>query len=115
RALAQSRLTRSSVSSPERVVKSMQVMARSSQAICQSFFTVRRVTSVEARRSTALVFTRADSIQSRLREVPRLTWSGRPAKTAIAREPSAECEPARRSGEGEFMEKLAAFSFPGVG
>ena len=46
RALAQRRRTRSSVSSPERVVRSMQVMARRSQAICQSFFTVRRVVRV---------------------------------------------------------------------
>src|SRR5208337_1811377 len=91
RALAQSRRTRSSVSSPLKVVRSMQVMARSIQAICQSFFTVRRVTRVAARRSTALVFTRTCSSQSRFSEVPRFGASGRPFNTAIAVElpPSA--------------------------
>src|SRR5258708_39689773 len=62
----------------------MQVIARRSQASCQSFLTVRRVTRVEARRSTAQVLTRTDSTHSRLSEVPRLTWSGRQASTAIA-------------------------------
>ncbi len=42
RALAHRRRTRSSVSSPESVVRSMQEIARSSHAACHSFFTVRR-------------------------------------------------------------------------
>src|SRR6516162_8544710 len=84
RAFAQRRFTRSSVSSPERVVRSMQVMARSSQAICHSFLTVRRVTSVAARRSTALVLTRTFSTQSRFNEVPWLATRGRPPSTAVA-------------------------------
>src|SRR5436190_3831440 len=84
RALAHRRRTRSSVSSPESVVRSMQVMARSSHAACHSFFTVRRVTSVCARRSTALVFTRTASIQSRFSGMPRLGCSSRPAYCAIA-------------------------------
>ena len=46
RALAQSRRTRSAESSPLSVVRSMQAMARSSQAACVSFFTVRRATCV---------------------------------------------------------------------
>src|SRR5258708_26571399 len=62
----------------------MQVIAGRSQASCKSFLTVRRVTRVEARRSTALVLTRTDSTHSKLSEVPRLTWSGRPASTAMA-------------------------------
>src|SRR5262249_961649 len=66
------------------VVRSMQVIARRSHAACHSFFTVRRVTSVCARRSTALVFTRTASIQSRLRGMPRLGWSSRPWYWAMA-------------------------------
>ncbi len=72
RALAHSRRTRSCVSSPESVVRSMQAMAFRSQAICQSFLTVRRVTSVAARRSTALVLTRTASTQSRFKGMPGL-------------------------------------------
>ena len=83
RAFAQSLLTRSSVSSPDSVVKSMHVIARSSQAICQSFFTVRRVASVAARRSTALVFIRNCSTQSRFSEVPRFAHNPFPANVAI--------------------------------
>src|SRR6267378_5270883 len=82
RPFAHKRRTRSSVSSPDNVVKSMQVIARSSQAICQSFFTVRRVTSVCARRSTALVLTRTFSTQSRFSGIPRLAVSSRPASNA---------------------------------
>src|SRR5437868_12154546 len=62
----------------------MHVMARSSQAACHSFFTVRRVTSVCARRSTALVFTRTASIRSRLSGMPRLGCRSRPAYCAMA-------------------------------
>ena len=84
RALAQSRRTRSSVSSPESVVKSMQEIARSSHAACHSFFTVRRVTRVAARCSTALVLTRTSFTQSRLSGTPRLASSARPRKCASA-------------------------------
>src|SRR5580698_3046240 len=63
RAFAQRRLTRSAESSPESVVRSMQEMARSSQAACQSFLTLRRVPMVAARRSTAEVLTRTSSTQ----------------------------------------------------
>src|SRR5260370_20008450 len=62
----------------------MQEIARSGRATCQSFFTVRRVTRVCVRRSTALVLTRIFSIQSRFRGMPRLGCSSRPAKTASA-------------------------------
>ncbi len=77
-ALAQRRLTRSAESSPESVVRSMQAMARSSHAACQSFFTVRRVVMVAVRRSTALVLTRISSTQSRLSGMRRLGSSARP-------------------------------------
>src|SRR5207248_7232364 len=53
----------------------MQVMARSSHATCHSFFTVRRVIRLCARRSTAVVFTRTSSTQSRLSGTPRLGCS----------------------------------------
>src|SRR4029077_5975830 len=62
----------------------MHVIARSNHAICQSFFTVLRVTSVAARRSTALVFTRTCSTQSRFSEVPRFASNSRPFSLAIA-------------------------------
>ena len=84
-ALAQSLRTRGSVSSPESVVRSMHVIARRSQAICQSFFTVRRVTRVCARRSTALVLTRTFSTQSRFRGMPRLGWSSLPPSLGKSR------------------------------
>src|SRR5262249_20805091 len=70
-AFAHSRFTRSSVSSPASVVKSMHEIARSSHATWQSFFTVRRVVCVAARRSTALVFTRTDSTHSPCNGIPR--------------------------------------------
>src|SRR5438477_5387180 len=62
----------------------MQEIARRSHAICQSFLTVRRVASVAARRSTALVFMRTLSTQSRFSDVPRFGWKGRPARVAMA-------------------------------
>jgi hypothetical protein len=119
RAFAQRRRTRSSVSSPESVVRSMQVMARRSQAICQSFFTERRVTRVLARRSMAEVLRRTDSTQSRLREVPRLGWSGWPVRVAMADWPETDWsgvmgEPSRltisrRGGfSGDFMKTPVA-------
>src|SRR4051812_9639345 len=72
RALAQRRRTLLGVSSPESVVRSIQVMARNSQAACHSFLTVRRVTSVVALRSTALLLMRVPYTQSRSRGVPGL-------------------------------------------
>src|SRR5713101_2915652 len=84
RAFAHKRRTRSSVSSPESVVRSMQVMALSSHAACDSFFTVRRVTRVWARRSAALVLTRTASTQSKFSGMPRFGCRSRPAKFAIA-------------------------------
>src|SRR5580693_6045276 len=67
----------------------MQEIARSSHAICQSFFTVRRVPSVAARRSTALVLTRTSATQSKFSGTPRFPLSGRPYNVAIAPSPCA--------------------------
>src|SRR5689334_18875072 len=52
-------------------------MARSSHAACHSFFTVRRVGMVAARRSTALRLTRIVRTMSRSSDMPgfRSTWS----------------------------------------
>src|SRR5215831_3643680 len=61
----------------------MQVIARSSHAACHSFFTVRRVTSVCARLSTALVFTLTASIQSRFKGIPRFGCSSCPPYCAM--------------------------------
>src|SRR5712672_1831732 len=93
RPFAHKRRTRSSVSSPDSVVRSMQVMARSSHAICQSFFTVRRVTKVCARRSTALVLTRTFSIQSRFSGIPRFAVNSRPPSNASGSLCEGECRP----------------------
>src|SRR5712671_2510475 len=93
RPFAHKRLTRSSVSSPDNVVRSMQVMPRSSHAICQSFFTVRRVTKVCARRSTALVLTRTFSIQSRFSGIPRFAVNSRPPSNASGSLCEGECRP----------------------
>src|SRR5688572_24766965 len=65
RALAHRRRTLPGVSSPLSVVRSMSVTALSSQAACHSFFTVRRVGMVAARRSAALRFTRTARTRSR--------------------------------------------------
>ena len=46
------------------------MIARSSHAACHSFFTVRRVGIVAARRSTALRFTRIDANSSRSNGIP---------------------------------------------
>ena len=76
-ALAQSRATRPSVSSPYSVVRSMHWIALTSQAACHSFLTVRRVGSVAARRSTAERFTRTAATASRSKGMPGLSgWSG---------------------------------------
>src|SRR6185369_17002430 len=87
-ALAHKRRTRSSVSSPESVVRSMQVIARSNHAACHSFFTDRRAVWLCARRSTALVLTRTCSTQSRFSGMPRLDKSDRPPKIARGPLPS---------------------------
>src|SRR5512145_1426984 len=50
----------------------MRVMARSSHAACHSFFTVRRVGIVAARRSAALRFTRTARTRSRSNGSPAL-------------------------------------------
>src|SRR5258706_2135316 len=72
RALAHSLRTRPGVSSPASVVRSIQVMARRYQAACHSFFTVRRLGRVAARRSAALGLTRTSRTQSSSSGVPRL-------------------------------------------
>ncbi len=80
-ALAHRRRTFPGVSSPESVVRSIIVMARSSQPACHSFFTVRRVGIVAARRSTALRFTRIARTQSRSSGVPGLRTGSRCASS----------------------------------
>ncbi len=76
RALAHSRSTRPGVSSELSVVRSISVMARSSQAACHSFFTVRRVPMVAARRSSAERFMRTRPTQSRSSGKPGLRAGG---------------------------------------
>ena len=63
RALAQSRRTLPGVSSPASVVRSIMVMARRSQAACQSFLMLRRVVRDWARRWVALRLTRVARTQ----------------------------------------------------
>ena len=80
RALAQSRRTRPGVSSPESVVRSMQVIAFTSHAACHSFLTDRRVVRVAARSSTALALTPTLSNQSGASGAPGLRgrlWASR--------------------------------------
>ena len=93
RALAQSRRTRPGVSSPESVVRSIRVTARSSQAACHSFLTVRRPRSVAVRRSTALRFTRTSSTRSSSRGVPG--FRGPPAPRRPRRRVDAVCDDGR--------------------
>src|SRR3989441_11710673 len=94
-ALAHRRSTLVGVSSPWRVVRSMQVIARKSQAACHSFLTVRRVGMVAARRSTALRLIRRARTRSRSRGVPGLrsgwvnTRSARSGATAAGIVPAA--------------------------
>src|SRR5579864_3961327 len=83
RALAHKRRTRSSVSSPDSVVRSMQAIARRSHAACHSFFTVRLATCDCVRRSTALVLTRTSSIQFKSSGMPELATSRRPFSDAM--------------------------------
>src|SRR5437762_2893039 len=87
-ALAHSRSTLVGVSSPCRVVRSMHVIARSSQAACHSRLTVRRVGMVAARRSTALRFTRNARTRSRSRGVPGLRSSRGWTRSARSTEPA---------------------------
>src|SRR5438105_8914940 len=63
----------------------MQVIARSNQAACHSFFTVRRVGMVAARRSTALRFTRSPAMTSRSSGMPELRSSVRNGRAGMAR------------------------------
>lgn len=72
RALAHKRSTLPAVSSPDSVVRSINVIARSSHAACHCCFTVRRVGIVAARRSTALRFTRMERTSCRSSGVPAL-------------------------------------------
>src|SRR4029450_12591060 len=76
------------VSSPESVVRSMTLTARSSQAACHCFFTVRRVPIVAARRSTALRLMRVRVSTPRSSGVPGLR-AGEAACAAVPRAPSA--------------------------
>src|SRR3990172_12185048 len=76
RALAQRRRTFPGVSSPESVVRSRSVTARSSQATCQSFLTVRRRGMVSVRRSTALRLIRISRIHSSSSGTPRFRALG---------------------------------------
>ena len=66
----------------------MTLTARSSHAACHSFLTVRRVTSVAVRRSTALRFTRTRVSSERSSGVPGLR-AGRAAWAAVPLAPSA--------------------------
>src|SRR5581483_10027765 len=66
------RRTLPGVSSPCNVVRSIQVMARNNHAACHSFFTVRLVLIVAARRSTALRLIRTRLTQSISRGIPGL-------------------------------------------
>ena len=65
------------VSSPDRVVRSMQVTALRSQAACHCFFIERRVLSESARRLTAGRLTRIPLTQAKSRGRPafRSTWA----------------------------------------
>src|SRR5438045_7264181 len=111
----------------------MQVIARSSQAACHSFFTVRRVGMVAARRSTALRFTRSPAMTSRSSGMPELRSSVRNGRAGMARNRSeralafmaGRCEsppemstrdgqpgarPARFNGFGPLRAKALLFS-----
>merc|ERR1712050_227491 len=68
--LRHSLCTLAAVSSPESVVRSMHVTARSNQAAWYCTLTVLLVPSVEARRFTAGKFTEAEEIQPRSRGIP---------------------------------------------
>lgn len=71
-ALKHNRATLVAVSSPERVVKSIQVTARRSQAACHCFLIDRRVFSVSARRFTAGRLTRVLLTHSKSSGTPGL-------------------------------------------
>ena len=77
RAFAHRRWTLPGVSSPCRVVRSIRVTARMSQAACHACLTVRRPARLLIRRSTALRLMRTCSTQSRSSGVPGLRmWLG---------------------------------------
>src|SRR5579859_7987483 len=102
RALAHSRRTVPGVSSPCKVVRSMQVTARSSHAACQAFLTLRRVGKVAARRSVALrLVKRASWTQSRS--------SGSPGLRASAAG-SGACPLAGAAGETLTLERAISRS-----
>ena len=105
-ALAQRRWTRPGVSSPASVVRSMQVNAFTSQAACYSFFTVRRVPRVAARRSAAEVLTSVASNQEVSRRMPSLRAQGamggyiEPAASSRAGRPKGMVRRRRAPGLG---------------
>jgi hypothetical protein len=80
----------------------MQVMAFTSQAACQAFFTLRRVVSVAARRSMADKFARAPSSQSMRSDMPTLRgqFESRPAWLTAA---AAATASGRSSGFGRSI------------
>src|SRR3569623_521450 len=83
-ALAQRRSTRPGVSSELSVVRSISVMALSSQAACHSFLSVRRVPMVAARRSRAERFMRTRPTQSRSSGKPGLRSPAWPTVVDLA-------------------------------
>mmetsp|Transcript_18067 Transcript_18067/g.63936 ORF Transcript_18067/g.63936 Transcript_18067/m.63936 type:complete len:444 (-) Transcript_18067:75-1406(-) len=93
RALAHMRCTLPVVSSPDSVVRSMHVTARSSHAAWWSFFTERRGPISAARRSTAFLLTRTLLIQPPSSSMPGLSsgaWCAcGPAAAAAAALPAA--------------------------
>src|SRR5215218_10895209 len=86
RALAARRRTRPGVSSPASVVRSMHWIAFTSHAAWYSFFTLRRVAMVDARRSEAERLTWMPSNQSGLSGMPLLRGCG-PVGTTLGNDP----------------------------
>src|SRR6266446_6973153 len=107
-ALAHSRSTLVGVSSPWSVVRSMHVMARSSQAACHSFLTVRRVGMVAARRSTALRLMRTARTRSRSRGIPGLRSGWVNTRSARSGETAAGVAPA--AGVGRSYRRLVSMA-----
>src|SRR5260221_13809175 len=73
--MAESRCLLGGVSSPLRVVRSMQLMAFNSQAACHSFLIERRAVRLAVRAKTALRLTRAAEASPRSRSIPGLRGS----------------------------------------
>src|SRR5258706_177222 len=73
------RVNTSAVERRTQTIGTRRTVKKEWQAAWHSFFTVRRVPMVCVRRSTALVFTRTASTQSKFNGTPRLGWSSRPA------------------------------------